>query len=237
MVPDFQTFILFAQNVAQNVVVDGEQLKWYQEWYGVLLVLIMIFAIPLVVGRMIANGVRMRDYGWKISVILFSGLAAGVLLATSDWNLGVDLDGGTIVEFEVDQSKKNEIAAAQDSKLLMNKIVNAARQRLDPSGVMQLGIRVSGDERIEITIPGVGKDEVDQLIRMLVAQGNLEFRILADKEFDKSIVQRAKASPERSVKDKDEPALQSEVTHQPWIVRAEDSDSKQVKHNDLVRAI
>ena len=79
---------------------------WYEQWYGIVLILFLIFAVPIGLGRGIASMVRMREYSWKIALIIFSALTASIVLMSREPNLGIDLGGGTILEYEVDQQKK-----------------------------------------------------------------------------------------------------------------------------------
>ena len=79
--------------------------------------------LPFVVGQFLANMVRMRDYGWKIGLIIAS-LAVAVLILARSWDaeagkfdipLGVDLKGGVILVYEVDtdvDARRQEAAAA-----------------------------------------------------------------------------------------------------------------------------
>ena len=145
-----------------------EQKMWYEEWYGIVLILFLIFAIPIGLGRSIAQAVRMRDYSWKIALVLFSALAASVMLVVREPNLGIDLGGGIILEYEIDQQKKDEVVAAGQNQGLMEDMVDSVRQRLDPAGVRQVSIRESGAERIEIKIPRVSQAEIALLKRKLV---------------------------------------------------------------------
>ena len=215
----FVSFIRDALCFGQVEVVRDKM--WYEHWYGIVLILFLVFAIPLVLGRLIASSVKMGDYASKIALILFAALAASIILVSREPNLGIDLGGGTILEYEVDQQKKSEIdAAASTSQGLMEKMVNSIRQRLDPAGVRQVSIRESGPERLEIKIPRVSQAEVELLKKKLITAGNLEFRILADQEMDASLVRRVQEDEDpgvRVIKDEDQPARKSESLHDVWV--------------------
>ncbi|MEE2780664.1 MAG: hypothetical protein VX431_00545, partial [Planctomycetota bacterium] len=215
----FVDFIRDALCFGQVEVVRDKM--WYEHWYGIVLILFLIFAIPLVLGRLIASSVKMGDYASKIALILFAALAASVVLVSREPNLGIDLGGGTILEYEVDQQKKSEIDAANSTgQGLMEKMVNSIRQRLDPAGVRQVSIRESGPERLEIKIPRVSQAEVELLKKKLITAGNLEFRILADQEMDAALVRRVQEDEDpgvRVIKDEDQPARKSESLHDVWV--------------------
>ena len=215
------------------------QKMWYEEWYGIVLILFLIFAIPIGLGRSIANLVRMREYAWKIGLIFFSALTASIVLMAREPNLGIDLGGGTILEYEVDQQKKDEVVGAGGGQGLMAKMVDSIRQRLDPAGVRQVSIRESGPERIEIKIPRVSQAEVALLKRKLVTAGNLAFRILADQEMDASLVRRAEGESGanlRVIKDEDQPARKSEPMYDREVAVARNSADDVVTLNGIERA-
>ena len=213
---------------------------WYEHWYGIVLILFLVFAIPIVLGRLIASSVKMGDYAGKIALILFATLAASIVLVSREPNLGIDLGGGTILEYEVDQQKKSEIdAAASTSQGLMEKMVNSIRQRLDPAGVRQVSIRESGPERLEIKIPRVSQAEVELLKKKLITAGNLEFRILADQEMDASLVRRVQEDEDpgvRVIKDEDQPARKSESLHDVWVELARNLKGDVLIDDDIERA-
>src|SRR5688572_22335789 len=73
----------------------------------VLALLIVVGAVAG--GTFLAKSLRMQDYGWKLGLILFALLAGGVIVARG-WppNLGIDLSGGVILVYEVDQEKKED---------------------------------------------------------------------------------------------------------------------------------
>jgi len=212
---------------------------WYEEWYGIVLILFLVFAIPIGLGRAMANAVRMRDYSWKIGLILFAALTSSIVLVLREPNLGIDLGGGTILEYEIDQQKKDEVLASGKNSNLMEDMVNSIRQRLDPAGVRQVSIRESGPERIEIKIPRVSQAEVALLKRKLVTAGNLEFRILADQEMDSALIRRVLADPSglnRVFKEQDQPASRSDDVHEVLIEMALNSPEEALLLGGIERA-
>ena len=175
----------------------------------------------------------------KITLILFAALTASFMLVISEPNLGIDLGGGTILEYEIDQQKKGDVAATGQGSDLMEDMVYAIRQRLDPAGVRQVSIRESGLERIEIKIPRVSQAEVALLKRQLTTAGNLEFRILADKEMDSALIRRvlADSSPQNRVfKEKDQPARRSDEMHGVLVEIALNSPEDVIVLNGIDRA-
>ncbi len=93
-------------------------------------IVVLVFVLPFVVGSFLAGTLRMRDYGFKIGVMLSSLFLAlfvlGAGLGSSetksfDIPLGVDLKGGVILIYEVDtegnagkQKKQDRLAEGDE---------------------------------------------------------------------------------------------------------------------------
>ena len=64
-------------------------------------------SVSFFLGGYLGKKLRMHDHGWKIGLCLFTLLASVVvLLMGPPLKLGVDLSGGVILVYEVDQSNK-----------------------------------------------------------------------------------------------------------------------------------
>src|SRR5687768_17460013 len=100
-------------------------------------------------GYFLSRWLRMADYGWKIGLVLFS-LLAGAAICVMGWppKLGIDLSGGAILVYEVDQSKKE--AGKQTP---MDELVASISRRINPGGTKEITIRPYGVEQVEIVIP------------------------------------------------------------------------------------
>ncbi|QVL33377.1 protein translocase subunit SecD [Telmatocola sphagniphila] len=121
------------------------------------------------------------------------------------FKLGIDLVGGTILVYELDQtvSKAGEGSAADVD---MKELAAALKRRLDPADLKNVTIRPvgSGKKRIEIILPTVAKqfggdqstgdadskvgtgkknlnqEEIEEFKKLIQAVGSLEFRMLAN---------------------------------------------------------
>ncbi len=155
----------------------------------------MVVGVPLFLGPYLAKKLRMPDHGWKIGVILFSFLASvAVLCLGPPLKLGVDLRGGVILIYEVDQSKRSSHEPLSGEE--MDKLIAAIQKRVNPAGTKEVVIRKYGNQQVEIIDP-VGKAEVDRLKRMISSVGDLQFRILANARDDKELIDRALAEPSK----------------------------------------
>jgi SecD/SecF fusion protein len=135
----------------------------------------------------------MRNLWWKFALIgglTLAGLAA--IWPPDDHfqlslKLGIDLSGGTILVYEVD-------TANLPPGFNMDELVAALKKRADPEGVKEIPIRKIGNHRIEIILPQASDAEVEEVKKMLVDVGALEFRILANRKHDEDAMARALGS-------------------------------------------
>ncbi|MCR4413744.1 MAG: protein translocase subunit SecD, partial [Thermoguttaceae bacterium] len=176
-------------------------------------------SIPL--GWALAKHWRMPEYSGKIILILlvfFAGLAVCVVR----WDairLGIDLQGGVILVYEVVGGMHDESGAAPDatsgrsggelSGQQMDKLIAAVARRVNPGGQKEVTIRQFGPRQIEIIVPekrrrgddwqteGQTADssqaDVERLKRILSSAGTLEFRILANPKVHEAFIEPALA--------------------------------------------
>ena len=67
---------------------------------------ILLVVVSSLIGHWLGKALRVVDYGWKFGVILFAMLASAVVVFRG-WppRLGVDLGGGSILVYKVDETK------------------------------------------------------------------------------------------------------------------------------------
>jgi SecD/SecF fusion protein len=95
---------------------------------------------PLVIAGLIA--------GWAVNKYVETG---------GGFKLGVDLVGGTILVYEIDQNKLSEQARSNLTDL-GTKLADRLKKRIDPNDLKNVTIRpVSGGTRVEIILPTGGK--------------------------------------------------------------------------------
>lgn len=150
----------------------------------------MVFIVPFVLGQLIAQGLKLKDLGFKMGVVLFSIFLSAApfvyqaMRGNSPWkaiSLGIDLAGGTNLIYAVDHVK----AAADQKKVdkaTLDKMVGAVGKRINPSGAEEVTVRRVGTDRIEVIIPGADREVVEQKKRQIVNLGSLEFAILANQK-------------------------------------------------------
>ena len=160
-----------------------------------LLIIVALVVLPGLVGHWLAKAVRMVDYGWKFGVILFA-IAASVVVIVLGWppRLGVDLGGGSILVYKVDERKTDW----QPEK--MDQLLTAVSKRVNPGGQKEIQVRRLGNDMVEIVMPAVSgsteqekRAEADEIRKIIRTTGALEFRILADNLHDPGLIETAKA--------------------------------------------
>ncbi len=130
----------------------------------------------------------MKDFTWRFALIAAFTLAGIYAVWPPDkkLKLGIDLSGGTILVYQVD-------VKSLPPGFKMEELVSALKKRADPEGVKEIPIRQIGSQRIEIILPQASNEEVEDVKRMLVDVGALEFRILANRKHDSDVIDRAMA--------------------------------------------
>ena len=162
-------------------------------WYVHLFAAVAVLAVSFFLGEYLGKKLRMPDHGWKIGICLLSMLASVVILLMGPpLKKGVDLSGGAILVYEVDQTKKTP-----DQTIDMDKLIAAISRRVNPGGQKEVTIRKYGVEQVEVIVPEVNDAEVQRIERVISTTGNLEFRILANTRDNKELIEIAKADPSK----------------------------------------
>jgi SecD/SecF fusion protein len=130
----------------------------------------------------------MKDFAWRFALIGGFTLAGIFALWPPEkkLKLGIDLSGGVILVYQVDTK-------SLPPGFKMEELVSALKKRADPEGVKEIPIRQIGSHRIEIILPQASNEEVEEVKKMLVDVGALEFRILANRKHDGDAMARAMA--------------------------------------------
>jgi SecD/SecF fusion protein len=147
------------------------------------------------IGRWLGKTLRATDYGWKFGVILFAILAS-VVVVVLGWppRLGVDLGGGSILVYKVDETKTVWRPEKMDS------LLTSISKRVNPGGQKEISVRRLGNDMVEIVMPSVSGStaqekqvEADEIRKIIRTTGALEFRIVATKRDNESLIEMAKA--------------------------------------------
>jgi SecD/SecF fusion protein len=112
----------------------------------------------------------MKRFGWKIFWCLLPVILAGLVVARAyyqyqreggGFKLGVDLVGGTILVYEVDESKS--LQEGGDRRNTKDELAAALKRRIDPADLYNITIRPVGAEgkRVEIILPTGGLHQAE----------------------------------------------------------------------------
>ncbi|TWT86187.1 bifunctional preprotein translocase subunit SecD/SecF [Pseudobythopirellula maris] len=177
--------------------------------FRAIAIAIALIVAPIYLGNAIAKGLRMKEHGWKIGLVLFSIAAAALCVAMGEFKGGPDLAGGITLIYEmsdptavVDGDEEEEADAKNGQrKVSADEMISALKQRIDPAGTKEVTIRQYGDA-IEIIIPKAGPDDLEFVKRRITDLGQLEFRITADPTYsdDQPIIKQAElAAPSEKI--------------------------------------
>ena len=115
---------------------------------------------------------------------------------------GVDLSGGVILIYEIDEELSRESAGGADKageKVNIDALVEALARRINPGGVKEIVIRPYGDKQVEIIIPDVDAAEVERIKRQITKAGFLRFLIVAKRADHPALFALAEAQPNARV--------------------------------------
>jgi SecD/SecF fusion protein len=174
-----------------------------------LLMVIAVFVIPIIIGGYLAKKWKMPEHGWRFSLAIGSIAAAALVLYFGELKFGPDLSGGITLIYELQDTSSTATAGNQEvvdeatgqtissKRALIQKMVGALSERVDPSGTKEVSIREYGPEQIEIIIPKASQEELSHIEKKIYTAGALEFRITASPAFseNREIIELAQALP------------------------------------------
>ncbi len=182
----------------------------FMQLMKIVLVLFLCFGVPVILGQLIARGLKLRDLAGKIGWILCALTLAcspfiyQMYLGNSPWDalkLGIDLAGGSNLVYALDReaAKKSDAPINRD---LMSKMVGAIIKRINPDGTKVVVVRQVGADRVEVIIPGADKQTVDDYKYKMTKLGSLEFAIVATPRKHQTIIDKALSSPSAIVRNR-----------------------------------
>ena len=122
----------------------------------------------------------------------------------SGFKLGIDLRGGTILVYEVDQELSGQSRgpdAGAGRATADSAMADSLKRRIDPADLLGVVVRpIGGGSRVEILLPystaagegGVTQSEVEKIKGLIREVGSLEFRIMANQTDDADAVDAVK---------------------------------------------
>ncbi len=140
--------------------------------------------IPLIVASLIAHLVHLPQYTRRVAIVVFTVViaAAGLVPLSKSFRPGIDLSGGTILVYQVQQPTPPGFD--------VGKMVSALYDRINPAGLMDVTTRnrqgTGGDHHPPSQAGGCRSLQANSHRR-----GSLEFRILANQRDHASTIAAA----------------------------------------------
>ncbi|MDR1401442.1 MAG: protein translocase subunit SecD [Puniceicoccales bacterium] len=126
--------------------------------------------------------------------------------------LGLDLMGGVSIVLQVNDPKFNACGTAEKTEQL-NKVIDIVRQRIDGLGVSEPLLRISGNNSIEIQLPGISTKDNPEVIDVIKKPAKLEFRLVHSTLVPRSEFDRAPIGYETLQLEKDRDNTSQQKTY------------------------
>jgi SecD/SecF fusion protein len=211
--------------LAQTSLGDGasESADWK---YGLLNVLLFVGAlvIPFLIGQFLSKSLKMPTHSGGFTVIAFFLLVTATILLMPLFNseaprltYGPDIAGGTNLIYEINRTNEDKIGP----RITASQFLTPLKNRLNPSGTLEINIRPNGEDNIEITIPAVNDSEIAEIERLVTEAGILQFRIVANRNDHQEIIDLAKvqaSSEDQNIRVKKDVKLTDKTTGEARVV-------------------
>ncbi len=174
--------------------------------FNVLGIILLTIVVPYILGYWLANAIRLPELSRKLGIILAS-LVCSVTVCFLLWppKFGIDLQGGVILVYEVDEQASLELLASDSSpgeegfdqsaeKQLEEstaQLIVQLQKRINPSGVSEVVIRPYGENQVEVIVPQAESADLDSIKRLITKAGVLDFMIVANKQDHDYLLTRA----------------------------------------------
>ncbi len=162
------------------------------------LICLGLIAVSFALGILLANAYRQRDYGWKLGLILSTVLVSTFVILFGDFKLGVDLKGGVILVYGVDEIETKQLQKGTgDADWNMGQLIAVITKRLNPTGLKEIVVRPFGTNEVEIVVPEVDPAEIERIKEIIRTGGVLQFMIVASDVRDVEVLEAARAQAEK----------------------------------------
>ena len=180
-----------------------------EAWVGgrerlILIMVAVLFTVPFLLGWLVAQLLRLPDLSKRIGVVLMATCMSLAPFAyeelrgkswTNAFHLGIDLAGGTNLVYAINVKEAKEQGKSVD-KATLDKMVDAIKNRVNPSRTIDMTVRSVGTDRIEVIVPGADRDLVEQMKAKITRLGSLEFGILANNVDHRQLIDQSKQVPD-----------------------------------------
>jgi len=172
--------------------------------FNVLGIMLLTIVVPYAVGFWLATAIRMPELSRKLGII-FASLVCSVTVCFLLWppKFGIDLQGGVILVYEVDEQASLDLLASDvgsdsfdttpEKQLEQGtaQLITQLQKRINPSGVSEVVIRPYGENQVEVIVPQAESADLDSIKRLITKAGVLDFMIVANKQDHDYLITRA----------------------------------------------
>ena len=115
--------------LAQAPLLNQPDLPFYQQGWFLWIIAIAVVVLPFMAGAWLSRVWRMPEHSFKFGITLFA-LVAGIVICTLKWKdlrLGIDLSGGVILIYELEDTKSarsTSVPASRGSSATWNRKVS-----------------------------------------------------------------------------------------------------------------
>lgn len=167
----------------QSLSVDEFAAGFTKIWLVVLIVLATL-VLPFLVAIWICRAIRLPEYSARMGFVLLAIAASAVIISLGQLRFGIDLRGGVILVYQVDEEKTKALSETGDGPdgNYMDRLIAALNLRVNPGGQKEIVIRRFGENEVEIIVPEAQPAEIEQLKKTIRTAGFLEFRIMLNQQ-------------------------------------------------------
>jgi SecD/SecF fusion protein len=105
------SFVTSLALLAQAPIANQPDLPFYQQGWFLWVIAIAVVILPFLVGSWLSRVWRMPEHSFRFGITLFA-LVAGIVICAVKWKdlrLGIDLSGGVILIYELDETQQAQI--------------------------------------------------------------------------------------------------------------------------------
>ncbi len=118
--------------------------------------------------------------GFKLSFICILIVGAILALTMGEFTYGLDLKGGSTLTYSLDITEKEQDDPGKDVVSDTIKVLQKRLEKLNRSGVVDIGFVPVGNDQIMVQLPGMDKQDADTIKKVLTDLGVLEWKLLAN---------------------------------------------------------
>ena len=168
--------------------------------------LLLTIAFPYSLGYWLASAIRLPDLSQRLGIILAS-LVFSISVCVVLWppKFGIDLQGGVILVYEVDEKASLQLLEQDTTPGMVNtnvspqtrldqgtqQLITQLKRRINPSGTREVVIRAYGKNQVEVIIPQSESADLETIKHLITQAGVLDFMILANKQDHDLLFSRA----------------------------------------------